>query len=65
MKKARVEFNAAGEPVLCTGFVHDITDRKKAEQEREKALNEIKRLKDLLEAENVYSEKGDEGFVCP
>jgi len=56
-EKVRVEFNAAGEPVLCTGFVHDITDRKKAEQEREKALNEIKRLKDLLEAENVYLKK--------
>lgn len=64
-EKARVEFNAAGEPVLCTGFVHDITDRKKAEQEREKALNEIKRLKDLLEAENVYLKKEMKALYAP
>jgi formate hydrogenlyase transcriptional activator len=63
--KARVEFNAAGEPVLCTGIVHDITDNKKAEQERENALNEIKRLKDLLEAENIYLKKEMKDLSAP
>jgi formate hydrogenlyase transcriptional activator len=64
-EKARVEFNAAGEPVLCTGIVHDITDKKKAEQERENALNEIKRLKDLLEAENIYLKKEMKDLYAP
>jgi len=64
-EKARVEFNAAGEPVLRTGIVHDITDKKKAEQEREKALNEIKRLKDLLEAENIYLKKEMKDLYAP
>ena len=63
--KARVEFNAAGEPVLCTGIVHDITDNKKAEQERENAINEIKRLKDLLEAENIYLKKEMKDLYAP
>jgi formate hydrogenlyase transcriptional activator len=64
-EKARVEFNAAKEPVLCTGIVHDITDKKKAEQERENALNEIKRLKDLLEAENIYLKKEMKDLYAP
>lgn len=64
-EKARVEFNAAGEPVLCTGIVHDITDKKNAEQEREKALNEIERLKDLLEAKNVYLKKEMKALYAP
>jgi PAS domain S-box-containing protein len=53
-QKASIECNDAGEPVLGTGITHDITERKKIEEEREKALNEIKQLKDLLEAENLY-----------
>jgi formate hydrogenlyase transcriptional activator len=63
--KASVEFNASGEPVLCTGIVHDITYNKKAEQDRENALNEIKRLKNLLEAENIYLKKEMKYLYAP
>jgi formate hydrogenlyase transcriptional activator len=56
-QKASVEFNDAGEPILGTGIIYDITERKKAEEEKEKALHEIKRLKELLEAENIYLKK--------
>ncbi|MCJ7542800.1 MAG: sigma 54-interacting transcriptional regulator [Desulfobacterales bacterium] len=64
-EKARIEFNAAGEPVRGTGIVHDITDKKKAEQEKEKALNEIKQLKDLLEVENIYLKKEIRALYAP
>ena len=53
-QKASIECNDAGEPILGTGIVHDITERKEIEEEKEKALNEIQQLKELLEAENLY-----------
>jgi hypothetical protein len=36
------------------GMSADITDRKRAEEELKKALAEVQRLKERLEAENVY-----------
>jgi len=50
----RVELN--GEPHLV-GIGIDISERKRAEEEREKALDDIRRLKELLEAENIYLRK--------
>lgn len=42
-----------GKEFLCS-FGRDITERKKADAELKKAYQEIKRLKESLEAENVY-----------
>ena len=41
-----------GDKVLT--IVRDITERKEAEQSLKKALDEVKRLKDQLHAENIY-----------
>jgi len=41
-------------PIHCLSYVRDITDRKRAEEELKKALSEVKRLKEQVEAENVY-----------
>ena len=43
-----------GSIVAQLAVTHDITDRKRAEEELKKALAEVKRLKERLEAENVY-----------
>ena len=43
-----------GSIVAQLAVSHDITDRKRAEEELKKALGEVKRLKERLEAENVY-----------
>jgi formate hydrogenlyase transcriptional activator len=46
--------DAKNNPIHCLSYIRDITDRKRAEQDLKEALSEIKRLKEQLEAENVY-----------
>lgn len=46
-ERGEVTFDGYGTPLRMMGTVHDITEHKEAEQE-------IRRLKDMLEAENVY-----------
>lgn len=46
-ERGEVTFDKNGEPVRMMGSVHDITELKQSE-------NEIKRLRDMLEAENIY-----------
>ena len=41
-------------PVQMIGTIHDVTERKRGEDALGKALNEIKKLKEQLEAENLY-----------
>ena len=43
-----------GAPVHCLSYIRDITDRKRAEEELQEAMAQIRQLKDQLEAENVY-----------
>jgi PAS domain S-box-containing protein len=49
--------DSSGKIVRSVGIVHDITDRKNAEKKLEDAFNEIKQLKEKLEAENIYLAK--------
>lgn len=49
-----VQFGKKGAEESLVGVVEDITERKKAEQELERALVEIRDLKERAEAENVY-----------
>ncbi len=49
-----VFFDQARRPMRMVGTVHDITDRKQAEESLKKALDEIRKLKEQLEAENIY-----------
>jgi formate hydrogenlyase transcriptional activator len=46
--------DAKDNPIHCLSYIRDITERKRAEQELKEALSEVKRLKEQLEAENVY-----------
>ena len=46
--------DSQGRTVKTYGANQDITERKRAENELRNALDEIRRLKDRLEAENVY-----------
>ena len=55
----RVEID--GKPHLV-GIGIDLTEKKEAEEERERAQKEIVRLKDLLEAENIYLKKDMQNF---
>ncbi|OPY78207.1 MAG: Formate hydrogenlyase transcriptional activator [Syntrophorhabdus sp. PtaU1.Bin153] len=52
--RAEIFFDQNRKPIRMVGTVHDMTDRKHAEQALEKAFVEIKALKDQLEAENIY-----------
>jgi len=52
--RAEVLFDHDRRPVRMIGTVHDITERKHAEEALRKAFDEIKKLKDQLEAENIY-----------
>jgi PAS domain S-box-containing protein len=47
-------FDAEGKIHAIGGIVTDITERTRAEEELREALAEVRRLKDRLEAENVY-----------
>jgi formate hydrogenlyase transcriptional activator len=49
-----VSFDQHRNPVHIFGTVYDITERKQAEEALSKAFNEIKGLKEQLEAENIY-----------
>jgi len=54
-----------GKPRVLRGFMIDITDRKLAETERQKSYNEIKGLKEHLQAEATYLReeiKSEHGF---
>jgi formate hydrogenlyase transcriptional activator len=46
--------DAEGNPVHLLTYIRDITKRKQAEEALEEALAEVQRLKERLEAENVY-----------
>ena len=46
--------DSEGRVIEMQGVGRDITDRKRAEEELKEALAEVKRLKERLEAENVY-----------
>jgi PAS domain S-box-containing protein len=46
-------FNESGRPSRASGISTDITDRKAAEEELREAFDEIRRLKDRLQQENV------------
>jgi transcriptional regulator with GAF, ATPase, and Fis domain len=54
LERGEVTFDQDQRPVRMIGTVHDITERKRAEDELAKAFNEIKALKEHLEAENIY-----------
>jgi PAS domain S-box-containing protein len=45
--------NAQGRPIRVSGISTDITDRKRAEEELTRAFEEIRRLKDRLQQENI------------
>jgi formate hydrogenlyase transcriptional activator len=53
----RAMFNSAGDYTGSFAVMTDITERKRAEDALRTALSEIKRLKDRLEAENIYFQK--------
>ncbi len=60
-----VEWDAVGRPLRMVGIETDVTERRLKEEELQKAYAEIKRLKELLEAENVYLKeeiKFEQGF---
>jgi PAS domain S-box-containing protein len=62
--RSRPQRDAEGRIVRWYNLVTDIDDRKRAEQELEKAFEEIKRLKDRLHDENVVlREQIDEAFM--
>jgi PAS domain S-box-containing protein len=53
-ERGEVFFDPDRRPVRMIGSVHDITERKRGEEALENAFNEIKKLKEELEAENIY-----------
>jgi PAS domain S-box-containing protein len=65
-EKADIDYNNVGEPIRAIGVAKDITNKKKIEAEKNNALKEIKRLKELLEEENLYLKKEmEEGLFNP
>jgi PAS domain S-box-containing protein len=52
--EARLVFDEGGAPLFLHGAAFDITERKQAEEAAAAAFEEIKRLKDQLQADNVY-----------
>jgi transcriptional regulator with GAF, ATPase, and Fis domain len=53
-ERGEVYFDQDRRPVRMIGTVHDITERKRGEEALKKAFEEIKALKEQLEAENIY-----------
>ena len=53
-ERGEVLFDPDRNPVLMVGTVHDVTVQKRGEKALKKAFEEIKGLKDQLEAENIY-----------
>ncbi|MDW7712643.1 MAG: sigma 54-interacting transcriptional regulator [Deferrisomatales bacterium] len=52
--RGMVTFDENQRAVRMIGTIQDVTERKRAEEQREEALDELRRLKERLEAENVY-----------
>jgi formate hydrogenlyase transcriptional activator len=52
--RGEVTFDENGRPFRVFGTVHDITERKQKEKELQRVYDEIKTLKEKLEAENIY-----------
>lgn len=52
--QGNVSFDGDGNPVRVFGTVQDVTERKRTEIELTKALEQNRRLAELLEAENIY-----------
>ncbi len=52
-ERAEVEFNEEVQAISGIGTVQDITDRKLAQEQLQKAFSEIKQLKERLEQENI------------
>jgi formate hydrogenlyase transcriptional activator len=52
--RGEVTFDENRRPFRMFGTVHDITERKQKEKELQRAFDEIKTLKEKLEAENIY-----------
>lgn len=50
-------YDDAGKAVRSAGTIQDITERRQAEQELNKAYKEISELKDKIQAENIYLRK--------
>jgi len=46
--------DAAGRPAKTSGVLRDITERRRREEELRRALEEVQRLRDRLQVENVY-----------
>jgi PAS domain S-box len=53
-ERGEVLFDRDRNPVRMVGTCHDITEQKRAEEALQKAFDEIKSLKEQLEAENIY-----------
>ncbi|HEY2922092.1 MAG TPA: PAS domain S-box protein [Candidatus Binatia bacterium] len=53
-KRGFIVRDDSGKPLRMIGSIMDITDRKQAEEELKAALADVQRLKERLEAENVY-----------
>ena len=49
-----VKRDAAGRTVKSFGVIRDITERRRREEELRRALEEVQRLRDRLQVENVY-----------
>jgi len=61
-----VSFGADGKPVRMIGTVLDVTEQKQAEKALRKAIEEINRYRERLEAENNYFRQGiitESGFT--
>ncbi|MBA4368893.1 MAG: hypothetical protein C0403_14795 [Desulfobacterium sp.] len=52
--RGQAVWNHTGDAVRMSGWIQDITERKKAELNLNEALSEIKQLKEKLEAERAY-----------
>jgi formate hydrogenlyase transcriptional activator len=57
ISRGRPYFSASGDPERVMGVSMDITERKNTEESLHKAYDEIRQLKNQLEAENIYLRK--------
>ncbi len=53
-ERGEVSFDDRGAPVRMMGTVQDVTDLKRNEEDLRNALEEIRKMKEQLEAENIY-----------
>jgi len=54
LARGQAVWNSEGKVIRMSGFIQDITERKKGELNLKAALSEIKELKDKLEVERAY-----------